>query len=113
MTAAVVIAGPMDTRPSVLVPLYVGLAGLQAYDGWATIDGVRGGATETNPLVGGLASHPVAFWSIKAVSTVASIYGAETLWRTHHRGQAIALLVVANGVMAAVAARDASVLKLR
>ena len=91
--------------------MYVSLAALQAYDGYATLRGVRGGATEMNPLVGGLASQPVPFWALKAVSTVTSIYFAEQLWRQHKRGRAIATMVVANAVMGAVAARNASVLK--
>ena len=94
--------------------LYVGLAGLQAYDGYSTLRGVgQGVAHETNPIVGGLASQPVALWTLKAVSTVTSIYFAEQLWRQHHRTQAVVMMVVANGMMAAVAAHNASILKSR
>jgi hypothetical protein len=32
------------------------------------------------------------------------------MWREHHPGRAIALMIVSNGVMAAVAARNAAVL---
>jgi hypothetical protein len=103
------ITQPDESRPRILPPLYVGLAALQAYDGYTTIHGVRGGASETNVLVGGLASRPAAFWSVKAASTVVSIYFAEQLWRSHHRTEAVVMMVVANGVMTAVAARNASV----
>src|SRR5437762_5725983 len=105
----IVMTMPAGTRPSALPAMYVSLAALQAYDGYATLRGVRGGATEMNPLVGGLASQPVPFWALKAVSTVTSIYFAEQLWRQHKRGRAIATMVVANAVMGAVAARNASV----
>jgi hypothetical protein len=105
---------PQATRPSALPGMYVTLAGLQAYDGYATLRGVRGGsATETNPLVGGLAKQPAAFWTVKALSTVTTIYFAEQLWRQHKRGQAIVTMVVANAVMGAVAARNTSVLRSR
>ena len=104
---------PPATRPSVLPAMYVSLAALQAYDGYSTLRGVRAGATEMNPLVGGLASQPAAFWTVKALSTVTTIYFAEQLWRQHKRGQAIVTMVVANGLMGVVAARNASVLKSR
>jgi hypothetical protein len=100
---------PQESRPRVLPALYVGMSALQIYDGYSTLRGVRGGAPETNPLVGGLAARPVAFWSVKAVTTAASIYLAEQLWRQHHRTQAVVTMVIANGVMAAVAARNASI----
>lgn len=101
----------VEKRPRVLPALYVGLAGFQAYDAYSTIRGVgQGVGRETNPLVGGLASQPVAFWSLKAISTATSIYYAEQLWRQHHRGKAIAMMVAANGMMAFVSARNASVL---
>jgi len=38
---------------------------------------------------------------------VGAIYAAEQLWRQHHRGQAIAIMVASNGVMAIVAAHNA------
>jgi len=104
---------PKATRPSALPAMYVSLAGLQAYDGYSTIRGVRNGATEANPLVGGLASQPAAFWTVKALSTVTTIYFAEQLWRQHKRGQAIMTMVVANAAMGAVAAHNMSVIRGR
>ena len=104
---------PETTRPAALPTMYVSLAGLQAYDGYATLHGVRAGATESNPLVGGLAKQPAAFWTVKALSTVTTIYFAEQLWRQNKRTQAIVTMVVANAVMGVVAARNISVLKSR
>jgi hypothetical protein len=104
---------PQATRPSALPAMYVSLAGLQAYDGYSTLRGVRAGATEANPLVGGLAGQPAAFWTVKALSTVTTIYFAEQLWRQHKRGQAIATMVAANAVMGAVAAHNNAVLRSR
>ena len=104
---------PETTRPTALPAMYVSLAGLQAYDGYATLHGVHAGATETNPLVGGLAKQPAAFWTVKALSTVTTIYFAEQLWRQNKRTQAIVTMVVANAVMGVVSARNISVLKSR
>src|SRR5258705_4027994 len=112
-TPRIEITVPEMTRPAALPVMYVSLAGLQAYDGYATLRGVRAGATETNPLVGGLAKQPAAFWTVKALSTVTTIYFAEQLWRQNKRKQAIVTMVVANAVMGVVAARNVSVLHSR
>src|SRR5262245_27004691 len=101
---------PPPSRPPALVPLYVGGVGLQAYDGYSTLRGVRQGNPETNPLVGGLTDRPAAFWSIKMISTATSILLTEQLWREGHRKQAIVMMIIADGVMAAVAARNASLI---
>jgi hypothetical protein len=101
------------SRPLALPALYVSLVGLQAYDGYTTLRGVKNGAQEANALVGGLAGEPAAFWAIKGGSTALSIYMAEKLWRNHRRTEAIVTMVVVNGVMAAIAARNTVVLRSR
>ena len=101
---------PATVRPASLLPMYVALTGLQAYDGYSTLRGVGRGGSEQNPLVGGLAKQPAAFLTLKAVSTLTTIYAAEQLWRQHHRTQAVVLMAISNGVMVAVAARNASVI---
>lgn len=98
-------------RGAVLPALYVSLAGLHTFDAYSTLKGVSKGAVESNPLMRGAARNSTAVWAIKAGVTGATIGLAERLWRDNKRGQAIALLVVSNGVMAAVAARNASVLR--
>jgi uncharacterized protein DUF5658 len=105
----IVFSAPV-TRPAALSPLYVSLAGLQAYDGYATLRGVASNDREANALVGGLTHQPAAFWAVKAASTAVTVVLAERLWRTHHRREAILTMVVANSVMGMVAARNASVL---
>jgi hypothetical protein len=101
---------PAD-RGSVLPALYVSLGGLQAYDGYSTSRGLRNGAYEANSVMGTLASHPAALWAMKGGTAFVSILVAERLWRGHHRGQAIALMAVSNGIMAAVAASNASIIR--
>jgi hypothetical protein len=98
------------TRGAALPLLYVAQIGLQAYDGYSTTRGLRNGAIESNSIMGRLASHPAALWAAKSGAAFASIYAAERLWRQHHRGRAIALMVVTNGIMAAVAAKNATVI---
>ena len=98
-------------RPMVLPALYGTFAGLQIYDGYSTVKGIRRGAREGNAIVGGLAGNPAAFWTLKAASTGVSIYFAERLWRNGRRGQAIAVMVASSAAMSVVAARNASVLK--
>ena len=99
------------TRGPVLPGLYVGLIGLQAYDGYSTSRGLKQGAVESNTFMSRLASHPGALWAAKGGAAFLTIYASERLWRQHRRGQAIALMVVSNGIMAAVAASNASVLR--
>ena len=98
-----------DQRP-VLTMLSASMAGLQAYDAYSTLTALKRGGGESNPLMQGILGHPAVFIGVKAGLTAASIYAAERLWREHHRGTAIALMAVTNGIMAAVAVNNASVL---
>lgn len=101
----------VHARGSMLPVLYGTLAGLQAYDGWSTVRATRLGATEANPVVGGMASNAGAMWAVKAGATTASIYAAEGLWRRHRRVEAIVTMVAVNGMMVAVAVHNASVMR--
>lgn len=99
-----------DRRPSVLPVLYVTLDALQVFDGYSTTTALGRGAHEANPMTAGVAGNSAAFWAVKAGSTAASIWFAERLWKTNRVG-AIVTMVAVNGMMASVAARNASVLK--
>lgn len=99
------------TRGPVLLPLYVSLIGLQVYDGYSTIRGLENGALEANTFMTRLAAEPAALWAVKGGVTFVSIYMAERLWRKNRRVQAVAVMVVTNGLMAAVALNNASVLR--
>jgi hypothetical protein len=105
--------GPLApaVRGSVLPSMYASLIGLQAYDGYSTNRGLKNGASESNAILGPLSKHPGAVWAVKGAAAFASIYVAERLWRTHHRGQAIGLMVVSSGIMAAVAANNAAIIR--
>jgi hypothetical protein len=104
-------AEPHASRGPILPVLYGTLAGLQAYDGWSTVRATTHGANEANPFMVGVASNSGAMWAVKAGSTMASIYAAESLWRRHHRAEALVMMVVVNGAMATIAARNASVIR--
>jgi hypothetical protein len=97
-------------RPATLPRLYATWIGLQAYDTYSTLVGVSRGAAETNPMVNGLTRNRAMFFATKASMTLVTVGVAEQMWRDHHPGRAIALMIVSNGVMAVVAARNASVL---
>lgn len=110
---AMVVTEPATDRPAALMPMYIGLSALQAFDGYSTYAGIRNGASEQNPIVASTLNQPIAFWTMKAVSTTTTIYFAEQLWRRHHKTQAIMLMVAANATMGVIAARNASFLRAR
>jgi hypothetical protein len=94
------------SRPLVLPVLYVTFAGLQAFDGYSTSYGINHGATEGNVLLRTAVDHPAALWAVKGGAAFTSIWAAERLWRRNRRGEAIAVMVAANAVMAAVAVNN-------
>ena len=102
---------PGAWRGGVLPSLYVTLAGLQAYDGYSTVSGVHRGAAETNVVIKNAAGNPMAMIAIKGGVTAASIFMAERLWKQNRRTAAIVTMIATNGLMAAIAARNASVLR--
>jgi len=97
-------------RGALLPALYVSLASLNAFDAYATSRGIALGAAESNPMMKAVAGSPAGVWAVKTSVTAGSIVVAERLWRQHHRPQAIAVMLISNGMMAFVAARNASVL---
>ena len=66
---------------------------------------MNGGAREWNPLVSGVASHPVPFLLVKGGATVATVYLTEKL-RKRNRVAAIALMVGLDCVYAATVAHN-------
>jgi hypothetical protein len=99
------------SRGAALPILYGALAGLQAYDGWSTVNGVRRGAVESNRAMAGAATNPGAMWALKVGATSASVYAAERMWRRHRRVEAVATMVAVNSMMIAVAAHNASIMR--
>jgi len=96
-------------RPAMLKGLYAASIGLQAFDGYSTYVGLRRGSLELNPAM--QSATPTTLVVAKATMTLTTIAIADQLWRQHHRGQAIAVMLISNGLMTAVAAKNASVLR--
>jgi hypothetical protein len=46
--------------------------------------------------------------AIEMIRTAAAVLVAEKLWENHHKGQAIAVMLISNGLMSAVAAHNKS-----
>jgi hypothetical protein len=98
------------SRGVTLPILYSSFAVLQGYDAVTTLRGVGIGGVEVNPMMAGPSRNAAAMWAIKGGVTAAAIVASERLWRSHRRAQAIAMMAIANGVMAGVAMRNASVM---
>ena len=100
-------------RPGLLIGMYAGSGLLQAYDTYSTLAGVKANKVELNPLMSEMVKNPPVFIAAKSAMTLVTIFAAEQLWRQGHPGKAIALMAVSNALMAAIAARNASVLHTR
>ena len=103
--------GSAAHRPASLPILYASGVALQAYDAYSTFAVLKRGGVEANPLMKG-ATHPAVFLAIKGATSALTIAVAERMWRKQGRRKAaVTLLVVTNGVLAIVAAHNASVLR--
>lgn len=102
--------GP-PARGSLLPALYVGLAGLNAFDAYTTTRGVSLGAAESNPVLKGVATHGAAMWAVKGGVTAGSVFMAERLWRKKNKAGAVAVMLASTGMMAIVAAHNVSVIQ--
>lgn len=98
------------SRPAILPALYAGSAALQAYDAYSTSVGLRHGAVEANPMMSGIVGTTATLLAVKAAVTTTTFLVSERLWKQHRRGHAVAVMVISNGLMAAVAARNHAVL---
>ena len=92
-------------RPGALVPLYASFAVLQALDAHSTLTAINMGATEANPLLRGVASHPGALLAVKMGAAVGTIFVAEKLWKRNPVA-AVALMVGLNSAYAMIVAHN-------
>jgi hypothetical protein len=115
MATAAGAVGPTDwsrsRRPSILPALYVGSALLQGYDAYSTMTALSRGATEANPMMKTVTGNPMLFIGVKAAVAATSIMAAEKMWKNHNRVGAIIVMAASNGLMAIVAAHNASVIR--
>jgi hypothetical protein len=104
-------SGVGRSRGTLLPSLYVSLAALNLYDAYTTRVGLTQGAVESNPAARGLVGSSAGFLVVKGAATASSIFLADRLWRQHRRGAAVAVMLISNGMMTVVAARNSSVLR--
>lgn len=102
---------PTENRPAALMPLYAGFIALQGYDAYSTLKALDRGAVEANPLMRGVVKSPLGLVSIKSLTAAGVVFAAERLWRAKHRKAAVILMAVTGGLMAAVGANNARVLR--
>ena len=107
--ARVIAIGPRTPRrPAALVPLYVICAAAQVADVVSTSSSLRAGGVEQNPAVGAFGRNTGAMLGFKLATTAGTVYAAEKMWKKNRVG-AVVLMVVLNGVTAAVAAHNMQV----
>jgi hypothetical protein len=88
-----------------MLPFYASTAVLQMLDVRSTLQVVKLGGGEGNPVLQGLVGHPAMFMGVKAAIAVASIYSANKLAK-HSRVGAIATMVGVNSIYAMVVAHN-------
>jgi hypothetical protein len=95
----VVASPPQQRRPAALLPLYISFGALQGLDTHSTLRALEGGAVEANPLMTGLASHPIGLLSVKAAGAAGAIYASERLWK-RNKTAAVLFMIATNSAMA-------------
>lgn len=90
---------------SPLLPFYASTAVLQFLDVRSTLNVVKLGGSEANPMLQGVVGHPALFIGVKAAVAAVSIYAAHKLAK-HNKVGAIATMVAMNSVYAMVVAHN-------
>ena len=98
------------SQRTLLLSMYVGNSALQGYDAYSTWKALKSGGAEANPVMGSVTKSGVGLVLVKAGMSAVTIYTAERLWRTKHRGHANAVIAISNGLMAIVDMHNHSVL---
>jgi hypothetical protein len=88
-----------------LAPFYASTAVLQVLDVRSTLQVIKLGGGEGNPLLQGLVGHPVMFAGFKAAVAATSILAANKLAK-HSKVGAIATMVALNSLYATVVAHN-------
>lgn len=92
-----------STKP--LVPLYVSLGVLQAFDVHSTTRALNAGGVEANPLMRGVANQPGALLAVKAGGAASTIWLTHKLARRNRTGAFIVMAAV-NSAYAIVVANN-------
>lgn len=95
----------LERRPAALPVLYGSLGTLNVLDAYSTRRAIDAGAYEANPLMRQAAGSMGSLLAVKAASTAAAIYFSERAWKKNRKG-AVIVMAIANGVTAAIVARN-------
>jgi hypothetical protein len=85
--------------------MYVSFAALQIMDAVSTRRALNSGASEANPVMGGIARNGAALFAVKAGTAAATTWFAEKLAKKHPRGATI-MMAVLNTAYAAIVAHN-------
>jgi hypothetical protein len=85
--------------------MYGGFVTLQALDAHSTLRAIDAGLTEANPLMRWATDHPVAFVSMKAGATMATLLVSEKI-RKKHPKRALIFMAAINATYAFVVAHN-------
>jgi hypothetical protein len=91
-------AGPSQSRPAALIPLYASFVTLQVLDLHSTAYALDRGAVEANPAIRGFVDNRVAMTALKAAGTAGVIYVSEKL-RTKNKAVSLGLMIATNAAM--------------
>jgi hypothetical protein len=89
----------------IMTPMYAATATLQLLDMHSTLQVVRQGGGEANPLLQGVVAHPAAFAAVKAGIAAGMIYSASRMAR-HNKLAAVLTMAAMNSVYAVVVAHN-------
>ena len=98
VSAPLGVARAEQRRPGALVPLYASFGALQILDARSTLQALDRGGVEANPVMKGIASHPVALFAVKAAATTGVIVATEKMWKKN-RTAAVIFMVATNSAM--------------
>ena len=94
---------PQEKRPALLIPLYTVNVALQGADVHSTMQALKLGNREGNPLFReGVSGKMVG---AKLAASATTILVSEKLWKRHRMG-AVSVMLVSNAALAFIAARN-------
>jgi hypothetical protein len=88
-----------------MMALYASTVAVQAMDLHSTMTGIKAGASEGNPLMGGATKNAAVFIGVKAAVTAGTIFAAQKLAK-RNKPAAIAMLIAVNSAYAMIAVHN-------
>jgi hypothetical protein len=100
------LAAQPTRRPMVLSALYASQIALQVLDAHSTYSAIDRGGVEVNPLMKNVVGNKGTMLAVKAGVAASVIVLAERMWKRGSRTGAVVVMLIANGVTAAVVASN-------